>query len=134
MGSTAMSAFGGDPSPMRSPLNSIGALSFSPSPITTTPSMAMVDSTMRMAVTAALSAPSLSPLPMNRDAASAAASVTRTSSRARLRSGASGAALTGPSRTLTIVGTDGGSPVANLLSRRVCPYAGKVGVDRPAGR
>ena len=35
MGSTAMSVSGGVPSPMRSPLKSIGALSFSPSPMTT---------------------------------------------------------------------------------------------------
>lgn len=41
-----------------------------------------------MASTAAPSAPSFSPRPIHRDAASAAASVTRTSSRARLRSGA----------------------------------------------
>ena len=40
-----------------------------------------------MASTAAPSAPFLSPRPIHRDAASAAASVTRTSSRARLRSG-----------------------------------------------
>ena len=87
-GSTAMSVLGGLPSPMRSPLNSMGALSFSPSPITTSPSMEMEDSTIRMALTAASSAPSLSPRPIQRDAASAAASVTRTSSIAKLRSGA----------------------------------------------
>src|SRR3954463_15093227 len=52
------------------------------------PSMATVDRTTRMASTAAPSAPSLSPRPIQRDAASAAASVTRTSSMARLRSGA----------------------------------------------
>jgi len=50
----------------------------------------MLDSTIRMALTAAPSAPSLSPRPIHRDAASAAASVTRTSSMARLRSGACG--------------------------------------------
>src|SRR5450631_2393667 len=72
----------------------MGALSFSPSPITTTPSMAMLESTIRMALTAAPSAPSLSPRPIHRDAASAAASVTRTSSMARLRSGAWGAEVT----------------------------------------
>ena len=79
---------GGDPSPIRSPLKSIGALSFSPSPMTTIPSMATVWSTTRMAFTAAPSAPSLSPRPIHRLAAMAAASVTRTSSMARLRSGA----------------------------------------------
>jgi hypothetical protein len=88
IGSTAMSALGGVPSPMRSPLKSIGASSFSPSPMTTTPSMAMEDSTIRMALTAAPSAPFLSPRPIQRDAAKAEASVTRTSSMARLRSGA----------------------------------------------
>src|ERR1035441_9177013 len=66
----------------------MGALSFSPSPITTTPSIAMEESTMRMAFTAAPSAPSLSPRPIHREAARAAASVTRTSSMAKLRSGA----------------------------------------------
>ena len=88
MGSTAMSAFGGVPSPIRSPLNSIGASSFSPSPMTTTPSMAIDDRTIRMALTAAPSAPFLSPRPIHREAARADASVTRTSSMARLRSGA----------------------------------------------
>ena len=38
-GSTAMSTSGGEPSPMCSPLASIGASSFSPSPITTKPSI-----------------------------------------------------------------------------------------------
>ena len=94
MGSTAISALGGVPSPIRSPLKSMGALSFSPSPMTTTPSMEMLDRTIRMALTAAPSAPSLSPRPIHRDAASAAASVTRTSSMARLRSGAWGVVVT----------------------------------------
>src|SRR6202023_715892 len=66
----------------------MGASSFSPSPMTTTPSTAPPPSTTRMASTAAPSAPSLSPRPMNRAAAMAAASVTRTSSIARVRSGA----------------------------------------------
>src|SRR5581483_5325530 len=52
------------------------------------PSMETVDRTTRMASTAAPSAPSLSPRPTHREAAIAAASVTRTSSSARLRSGA----------------------------------------------
>ena len=42
IGSTAMSVSGGAPSPMRSPLNSIGASSFSPSPMTTMPSIETV--------------------------------------------------------------------------------------------
>ncbi len=86
-GSTAMSTSGGVPSPICSPLNSIGALSFSPSPITTMPSIETESSTCRIASTAAWSAPSLSPRPTMRAAASAAASVTRTSSSARFRSG-----------------------------------------------
>ena len=43
MGSTAMSVSGGVPSPIFSPLKSIGALSFSPSPMTTIPSMGTLD-------------------------------------------------------------------------------------------
>ena len=72
---------------MRSPLNSMGASSFSPSPMITTPSIWTLSSTTRMASTAAPSAPSLSPRPIQRAAAMAAASVTLTSSMARLRSG-----------------------------------------------
>ncbi len=90
MGSTAMSTSGPVPSPTRSPLNSMGASSFSPSPMTTMPFIDTVETRVRMAFTAAPSAPILSPRPTQRPAAMAAASVTRTSSRARLRSGASG--------------------------------------------
>ena len=86
-GSTAMSVAGPEPSPTNSPLNSMGASSFSPSPITTMPSMGTLWRVIRMASTAAPSAPSLSPRPIQREAAMAAASVTRTMSRARLRSG-----------------------------------------------
>ena len=64
----------------------MGASSFSPSPMTTIPSIATEPSTGRIASTAAWSTRSLSPRPMNRPAAIAAASVTRTSSSARLRS------------------------------------------------
>src|SRR4051812_1913454 len=91
IGSTATSHSGPVPSPTSSPLNSIGALSFSPSPITTTPRIWTVAIICRIASTATPSAPSLSPRPTQRAAASAAASVTRTSSSARLRSGESGA-------------------------------------------
>ncbi|MBB2747703.1 UNVERIFIED_ORG: hypothetical protein FHR35_007584 [Microbispora rosea subsp. rosea] len=63
-------------------------MSFSPSPITTTPFIETVLISWRMAFTAAPSAPFLSPRPTQRAAAIAAASVTLTSSRARLRSGA----------------------------------------------
>ena len=87
IGSTAMSIAGAEPSPISSPLNSIGASSFSPSPITTTPSIATLLSTTRIASTAAPSAAFLSPRPIQRPPASAAASVARMSSIARLRSG-----------------------------------------------
>ena len=90
IGSTAMSVIGGVPSPIFSPLNSIGALSFSPSPITTMPSIGTLESTVRIASTAAPSAPILSPRPIQRLAAMAAASVVRTRSMARFRSGAWG--------------------------------------------
>ena len=86
-GSTAMSTGLWPGVPMRSPLYSIGASSFSPSPITTTPSIDIEFNTMRIASTAAPSTLFLSPRPIQRPAASAAASVTRTSSIARLRSG-----------------------------------------------
>ena len=75
-----MSTCGGAPLPISSPLNSIGASSFSPSPMTTTPSIETVLRTRRMASTAAPSAAFLSPRPIQRPAASAAASVPRTSS------------------------------------------------------
>src|SRR5581483_3954567 len=55
--------------------------------MTTTPDITTVSSIARMASTAAWSAAFLSPRPIQRPAPMAAASVTRTSSRARLRSG-----------------------------------------------
>src|SRR5205085_4594110 len=64
----------------------MGASSFSPSPITTTPFMSTPSSARRMASTAAWSTISLLPLPIQRPALSAAASVTRTSSIPKLRS------------------------------------------------
>ncbi len=88
-GSTAMSTSGGTPVPSSSPLKSIGASSFSPSPMTTTPLMATVLSRTRMASTAAPSAFSFSPRPIHRAAARDPASVALTSSMPRLRSGTS---------------------------------------------
>ena len=76
------------PSPTSSPLYSIGAWSFSPSPMTTTPRIDTELISIRIACTAAPSAPFLSPRPTQRAAAIDAASVTRASSSARLRSGA----------------------------------------------
>ena len=87
-GSTATSTSGPVPEPTSSPLKSIGASSFSPSPITTTPAIVVVSSIRRMPSTAAWSAEILSPRPIQRPADIAADSVTRTSSSARLRSGA----------------------------------------------
>src|SRR5205823_2296014 len=57
--------------------------------MTTMPFIETVETSWRMALTAAWSAPFLSPRPTQRPAAIAAASVTRTSSSARLRSGCS---------------------------------------------
>ncbi len=106
----------------------MGALSFSPSPMTTTPSIEMLDSTMRMALTAAPSAPSLSPRPIHREAARAAASVTRTSSMARLRSGAW--VRRWCSRTTTIVGgTRTRSPAPTVRPRSGGPDAGTRMLD-----
>src|SRR4051794_34359895 len=68
----------------------MGASSFSPSPMTTTPSICTVSSIRRIASTAAPSAFSFSPSPTQRAAASAPYSVTRTSSMARLRLGRAG--------------------------------------------
>ena len=87
IGSTAMSQAGPKPLPTCSPLKSIGASSFSPSPITTTPSKATVPRNLRIASTAAPSAAFLSPLPMKGALRIAAASVALTSSMPRLRSG-----------------------------------------------
>src|SRR5829696_289074 len=87
IGSTATSHSGPVPAPTSSPLKSIGALSFSPSPMTTVPCISTLAIITRIALTATPSASFLSPRPTQRPAAMAADSVTRTSSRARLRSG-----------------------------------------------
>ena len=63
IGSTATSHSAPVPSPTRSPLKSIGASSFSPSPMTTTPFIETVETRVRIALTAAPSAPFLSPRP-----------------------------------------------------------------------
>src|SRR3954469_21232904 len=89
--------------------------------MTTTPLMLTVPIRARMASTAAPSPPFLSPRPTQRPAAMAAASVTRTSSSARLRSGAgrslrkprfargpSGTGSTGPPGGATGAGGEGG--------------------------
>src|SRR3954462_14983796 len=71
--------------------------------MTTTPSMPIVEIITRIALTATWSAPFLSPRPTQRAAAMAAASVTRTSSIARLRSGAAGSGVSGEE---TVVSAD----------------------------
>ena len=58
-----MSTAGSEPSPTTSPLKSIGASSFSPSPMMTVPVIWTVPRIIRMASTAAPSAASLSPRP-----------------------------------------------------------------------
>ena len=87
-GSSAISIFGPVPGapPTFSPMNSIGASSRSPSPITTVPSMSSSSNALRMASTAAASAAFSSPRPTSLLAATAAASVTRTISSTRTRS------------------------------------------------
>src|SRR5579864_4799482 len=87
-GSTAMSTFGPAMVPTFSPMNSIGASSISPSPITTVPSIGSLASSRRMASTAAWSDFFSAPRPRNRAAATAARSVTRTISMERTRSSA----------------------------------------------
>ena len=111
IGSTATSTAGPLPSPTSSPLNSMGALSFSPSPITTTPCIDTELMSVRIACTAAPSAPFLSPRPTHRADAIAAASVTRASSRARFRLGACSAGSGVP-----------GTPVTFSSSVMVIPY------------
>ena len=74
------------PAPTCSPMNSIGASSRSPSPITTVPRMSIASNARRIASTATWSASLRSPRPIRRADASAAASVMRTTSSARLRS------------------------------------------------
>ena len=85
-GSTAMSTLGPLLLPTFSPMNSIGASSSSPSPITTVPSIGSLLSSRRMASTAAWSEAFSSPWPRSRAADTAARSVTRTISIDRMRS------------------------------------------------
>src|SRR5262245_53472548 len=84
-GSTAISTLW-PPLPTFSPMNSIGASSRSPSPITIVPSIGSLFISRRMASTAAWSASFSLPRPRSRAAATAARSVTRTISIDRMRS------------------------------------------------
>src|SRR5436305_3748591 len=85
-GSTAISTFGPVFVPTFSPMNSIGASSRSPSPMTIVPSIGRRLSSRRRASTAAWSAAFSSPRPRRRADDTAARSVTRTSSSVRMRS------------------------------------------------
>src|SRR6516165_6142 len=85
-GSTAMSTCGPALRPTFSPMNSIGASSRSPSPITMVPSIGSLLSSRRIASTAAWSAAFSLPWPRSRAAETAARSVTRTISSVRMRS------------------------------------------------
>src|ERR1700732_3158451 len=85
-GSTAMSTLGPALMPTFSPMNSIGASSRSPSPITIVPSIGSLLSSRRIASTAAWSAAFSLPWPRSRAADTAARSVTRTISSVRIRS------------------------------------------------
>src|SRR5882672_7642296 len=85
-GSTAISTCGPAFMPTFSPMNSIGASSRSPSPITTVPSIGSLLSSRRMASTAAWSASFSLPWPRSLAADTAARSVTRTISSVRMRS------------------------------------------------
>ena len=83
-----MSTFGPAMVPTFSPMNSIGASSISPSPITTVPSIGSLASSRRMASTAAWSDFFSAPRPRKCAAATAARSVTRAISMERTRSSA----------------------------------------------
>src|SRR5262249_2165724 len=85
-GWTGMSTLGRGLSPTFSPMNSIGASSRSPSPITMVPSIGSLLSSRRIASTAAWSAAFSLPWPRSRAADTAARSVTRTISSVRMRS------------------------------------------------
>src|SRR6266511_3905972 len=91
--------------------------------MTTTPSIETPFTTSRMASTAAWSADSLSPRPIHRPAARAAASVTRASSNARLRSGAWRCSMTG------LLGWSEGSrglyPAPIVHAKTRCRYRGR---------
>src|SRR5687768_5373212 len=113
--------------------------------MTTTPFMLTVPMRARMASTAAPSPPFLSPRPTQRPAAMAAASVTRTSSIARLRSGVSAMTwstsmlmlrtLTAPRQAVQVPGGRVGrvrrdyDPAA--LGRAIYPLLNSVVVPRP---
>src|SRR3954464_13642703 len=85
--------------------------------MTTVPFIPMVEIITRIALTATPSAPFLSPRPTQRPAAIAAASVTRTSSRARLRSGEEGATDRESGMWLSDMAVIVASPAAGRMGR-----------------
>src|SRR3954463_14025197 len=102
--------------------------------MTTVPFMPMVEIITRMALTATPSAPFLSPRPTQRPAAMAAASVTRTSSSARLRSGASArtssaAGIDVPRDTSFAIGLPPGLVRRQPLSGAVQPHPADLRQD-----
>src|SRR3990170_7286784 len=99
----------------------MGASSFSPSPMTITPAMSMLLSTRRMASTAAWSPFTLSPRPMWRAAARAAASVTLTRSRARFLVGFS-----------AIAASPSAHPADQVVTQNAGPHPGIQPVQRSA--
>ncbi len=109
-GSTAMSIMtAASGFPTCSPMNSIGASSRSPSPMTMVPLRSASSIAWRMASTAARSAPWRSPRPIWRAAASAAASVAAMASSviSLCRSGAFGSSVIGQSVSVS-AGSAGG--------------------------
>src|SRR4051794_31167726 len=96
--------------------------------MTTIPSMSIEARTGRIASTAALSTSSLSPRPMKRPAAMAAASVTRTSSSARLRSGSGGRSPAAPITASLYLGPrrSGGGPTTASAPFRPSPSRASV--------
>src|SRR6476661_5728933 len=92
--------------------------------MTTVPFMPIVEIITRMALTATPSAPFLSPRPTQRPAAIAAASVTRTSSRARLRSGDVGATVSSSGSCESDMG-----PMLSVVPGPGCRAAGGVHPD-----
>src|SRR5574342_61761 len=106
----------------------MGAWARSPCPMITSPAMAMRERVWCMASTAARSHPSRSPRPMSRAEARAAASVARTTSRARLRS------MFPPVRRSGGRGLAGREPLQEVPGHALDPAVGvHAGVDGMAG-
>src|SRR3981189_1509205 len=118
-GSTAISTCGPAFMPTFSPMNSIGASSRSPSPITMVPSIGSLLSSRRIASTAAWSAAFSLPWPRSRAADTAARSVTPTTPRVRMGSSNS----CGGTEIWVVIGElpqlHGGSSGAHIIISRI---------------